>query len=734
MRQNKLFTAILILALCLSSLFTTVSAVKFGDVQGVPKAFWPLWSTYEAALAEGNSAAIAKNGEAVINYWLNGASAEKRAAEWIANVSAHGYEINQVWSVSRKAADHYERLGDIQGLLRMNKVSLAFVDPFKALIPSIGGNTDDMEFARTLIQNKIAVYEVEAEVYAELRDGTGEVSHHGAKHEPASGIIFGEPPGAAMVLDSPQQPGSTIIYVLFENENMEARVNNDLALNRDRGYNTSDYYAVQVAWNFVNEGASLGGIPGETAKITEAAKYLASLNIPILLRVGAEMNVWEIPANPGEFIAAFRHIANIMHQNASNVALVWSVNSISAQGLTYDMFYPGDEYVDWVGMSLYSSKYFLGNHNADDVAAAIYGTGKYANPVAMMRGIVEQYGSRKPIMIAEGAVSLYNRSNGEDLTDWALPRIRQTYAYIPVLFPQVKAMYWFNVNLNGTQSWHFDISPSAKSLYGQLTASDYFIGKGESKSTVSYKKLGTASMPANLVNLITYAPYFSMDNIVVQYRLNGNWISQSADIPYRSSLDLSGEADGTHKLSIHVLAGETVLTSNEYSLHKSGSTVTISSGGAAPAVVSQPVSNGISAVPTAARVTVNGTAVAFDAYEINGNNYFKLRDLAFSLNGSAKQFGVTWDDAANAIALTSGAAYTAVGGEMASGNAASANAVPTSASIVINGGVVSPTAYEIASNNFFKLRDIGEAFNFGVEWDDANNCIMIDTGKGYSAN
>jgi Leucine-rich repeat (LRR) protein len=41
-------------------------------------------------------------------------------------------------------------------------------------------------------------------------------------------------------------------------------------------------------------------------------------------------------------------------------------------------------------------------------------------------------------------------------------------------------------------------------------------------------------------------------------------------------------------------------------------------------------------------------------------------------------------------------------------------------------------AYNIGGNNYFKLRDIGAAFDFGVDWDGQRNTIVIDTGKGYT--
>jgi len=140
----------------------------------------------------------------------------------------------------------------------------------------------------------------------------------------------------------------------------------------------------------------------------------------------------------------------------------------------------------------------------------------------------------------------------------------------------------------------------------------------------------------------------------------------------------------------------------------------------------------IVAIPTASIVLVNGGNVAFDAYNINGNNYFKLRDLAFTLNGTAKQFAVGWDGANNAISLTSGQPYEPVGGEMTGKGAGSKEAVPTASKIYMDGKVVLFTAYNIGDNNYFKLRDIGEAFDFGVDWDGAAQTIRIDTSKGYT--
>jgi hypothetical protein len=124
--------------------------------------------------------------------------------------------------------------------------------------------------------------------------------------------------------------------------------------------------------------------------------------------------------------------------------------------------------------------------------------------------------------------------------------------------------------------------------------------------------------------------------------------------------------------------------------------------------------------------------VAFDAYHINDNNYFKLRDLAYILSGSEKQFEVTWDGAAQKILLTSGRPYTPVGGEMTGKGTGTKTPKTTTSKVTLDGREVNITAYHIENSNYFKLRDIGELFDFEVDWDGANQTIIIDTSKSYT--
>lgn len=134
------------------------------------------------------------------------------------------------------------------------------------------------------------------------------------------------------------------------------------------------------------------------------------------------------------------------------------------------------------------------------------------------------------------------------------------------------------------------------------------------------------------------------------------------------------------------------------------------------------------------KVIWDGVETPFEAYTINGNNYFKLRDIAYVLSGSVKQFDVTWDGAKNAINLLTNQPYTVVGGEMTS-SSIQGTVVPVlnTAAIYLDGEPILLTAYTINGNNYFKLRDIAAQIQFGVSWDPVSNSIQVDTSTGYVA-
>ena len=138
--------------------------------------------------------------------------------------------------------------------------------------------------------------------------------------------------------------------------------------------------------------------------------------------------------------------------------------------------------------------------------------------------------------------------------------------------------------------------------------------------------------------------------------------------------------------------------------------------------------NALTAVPTSAKgqaVYVGSTRVYPTVYNINDNNYFKLRDV-----GKLAGFGVDWNEDTRTVEISTtrtapeltGITDTAVTG---------ATAKPTDQRITVDGKEVSMTAYKIKGNNYVKLRDIGKTINFGVSFNMATKAVSIDPNGTY---
>ena len=85
----------------------------------------------------------------------------------------------------------------------------------------------------------------------------------------------------------------------------------------------------------------------------------------------------------------------------------------------------------------------------------------------------------------------------------------------------------------------------------------------------------------------------------------------------------------------------------------------------------------------------------------------------------------------NIIAATLSAAMV-VGSVPFAGAASAVAAVPTrdkGQAVYVNDARVYPTGYNIADNNYFKLRDIGTLVGFGVEWNGETQTVEISTTR-----
>lgn len=194
-----------------------------------------------------------------------------------------------------------------------------------------------------------------------------------------------------------------------------------------------------------------------------AAQQLGSgggkLNMPIFFRLMPEMNwsgqVWSGANNggagggPQKYVAAWRRIYNLAQRlgatNPGNVLFVWAPNSVSDPGGPGNEwngtanYYPGDQYVEWVGLDFYEG--------VPDGQASNSGEGQ--EPSVYIQPIYSAYAGRKPMMLGEtgGCPSmpapLGTPNDAQPGNDKAV-FVNHLFSQLASQFPNIKAVTWFN--------------------------------------------------------------------------------------------------------------------------------------------------------------------------------------------------------------------------------------------------------------------------------------------------
>jgi hypothetical protein len=203
--------------------------------------------------------------------------------------------------------------------------------------------------------------------------------------------------------------------------------------------------------------------------IRQWTRAVATWGHPLYVRLMYEMNGWWEPWSPGvngnggpqQFVAAWRHVVDIARaEGASNIRWVWAPNvDNDGLGVPFDALYPGDGYVDWVGLDGFNRGRSWATTKWVDVRRI------FSDSVARMRELTP-----KPLMIAETGSS----EVGGSKADW----IRTSFARIPFDLPAVRAVVWYDKweTVVGID-WRVDSSPSSLAAFRSVATSAAFSGR-----------------------------------------------------------------------------------------------------------------------------------------------------------------------------------------------------------------------------------------------------------------
>ncbi|MFI3211161.1 MAG: S-layer homology domain-containing protein [Peptostreptococcaceae bacterium] len=167
------------------------------------------------------------------------------------------------------------------------------------------------------------------------------------------------------------------------------------------------------------------------------AEMFAEFKDPIFLRYASEMNgdwvAWN--GDTEEYIEKWKLVHDIMEEYAPNVIMVWTPFTMPEGSILE--YYPGDDYVDWVGVNVYNVVYHNDNinHNA-----------MHEDPLELLDFVYDNFSHRKPIQISEYGATHYTTTDGKYYTNFAIDKITRMYEGILNEYPRIKSIFYFNVN------------------------------------------------------------------------------------------------------------------------------------------------------------------------------------------------------------------------------------------------------------------------------------------------
>jgi beta-mannanase len=187
------------------------------------------------------------------------------------------------------------------------------------------------------------------------------------------------------------------------------------------------------------------------AYLKNYAEAVRKLNLPVVMDFADEFNGgWEKwgtkYVKPKDYVAAWRHIHDVfVDAGAGTVIWAWSpniINPVPTVGLK--QYYPGDGYVDWVGLIGYFTL------DQDNAFSSVFGP--------TMKEI--RTFTKKPFIIIETAAEPGQRRRAD---------VRNLFKGVQD-HDDLIGFVWFDIRKNA--DWRLSVSPLALSEYKRLAADD----------------------------------------------------------------------------------------------------------------------------------------------------------------------------------------------------------------------------------------------------------------------
>ena len=404
----------------------------------------------------------------------------------------------------------------------------------------------------TTMQTAYKSLDARTEIYAVTSQPGSDYPYYGAKNEPRGGAYYGRTTAGGTFPDGhfglinesemAQESAVSFYYGLGDGYSLEywSYLYGPALKDGNRAF--------QVCLNFDQEGSECALVTGGAydAKLTEAFTYLNTLSCPVLVRIGGEVNVWGNAAKPEDFIAAYRHIADIGRRLAPRAAMVFAPNFSSGYKTDMDIYYPGDQYVDWIGVSLYYDRWA---NNGDTKRDEFYGVGVYGDALLNVQQVVNlSRMHKKPIIATEGGSC--NNYKGTDNSAWAAERMQRALSFLTMVYPEIKCI----ITSDYKDVWNdidytFYTNSTVTAAYRKGAAANPTLLRACHDTPSYYTRLSAYSGAwEGVMNLAAYT--YASDKLAATWSVDGQTKASAADYPYAFQLDTASLPAGQHTVAV----------------------------------------------------------------------------------------------------------------------------------------------------------------------------------------
>ncbi len=288
------------------------------------------------------------------------------------------------------------------------------------------------------------------------------------------------------------------------------------------------------------------------ATLEPFAKAIRDSGVPTFIRFAGEFNdpSNEWSKNPRLYIEKFRLVAKTFHDIAPNAVTVWMPMASRLEVL--DNYYPGANYVDWVGVSMYSTPYANGDIRQNNIRVS---------PLDQLKPIYEKYASKHPIQISEYAASHETLlTPNTDYTNYAMQKMQMLYWGVAQKYPRIKNINWLDIDMirskyitpsrAAERRNNYQLTGNKLEIMKNLLLNPIFIRDDAIEPTVMPSRFPSRISAQVPFDVTAWIKTFEPLPAKVQYLIGNKVVAESKEIPYIAKLPALTK--GTYNLELRV--------------------------------------------------------------------------------------------------------------------------------------------------------------------------------------